>query len=91
MNTTATATKNQPRTLHEIAADIRRNWKDIRFNAKPYVDAMSQIFSAEPNAPYLAENAKGVVTGFLANAGTWRGAEAKRIKEELRKQYKIGK
>lgn len=71
------------RPLYEIAADIRKNWKNIYFGAVPYRDAMSELNTI--NDKYWADSAKSVVLYFLANASTWRGPDAKRIKAELKK------
>ena len=70
------------RPLYEIAADIRKNWKNIYFGAVPYRDAMSELNTI--NDKYYADSAKSVVLYFLANASTWRGPDAKRIKAELK-------
>ena len=77
------------RKLSEIAKDILQHWKNPYFGAKPYIQAMLLINSAEPNAPYLSESAEYIVAYFLANAITFRGEDAKRIKAELKKQYNI--
>ena len=77
------------RKLSEIAKDILQHWKNPYFGAKPYIQAMLLINSAEPNAPYLSESAEDIVAYFLANAATFRGEDAKRIKAELKKQYNI--
>lgn len=77
------------RKLSEIAKDILQHWKNPYFGAKPYIQAMLLINSAEPNAPYLSESAEDIVAYFLANATTFRGEDAKRIKAELKKQYNI--
>lgn len=70
------------RPLNEIAADIRRTWGDkIHFAAKPYLDAMADLDKITDT--YGAESAKSIVIYFLSNAGTWRGADARRIKAEL--------
>lgn len=71
------------RPLYEIAADIRKNWKNIYFGAVPYRDAMSELNTI--NDKYWADSAKSVVLYFLANASTWRGEDARRIKAELKK------
>ena len=77
------------RTLSEIAKDILQHWKNPYFGAKPYIQAMLLINSAEPDAPYLAESAEDIVAYFLANATSFRGEDARRIKAELKKQYHI--
>ena len=71
------------RPLYEIAADISKNWKNIYFGAVPYRDAMSELNTI--NDKYYADSAKSVVLYFLANASSWRGEDAKRIKAELKK------
>lgn len=77
MTTTTTV-----RPLSVIAADIRANWPKVNYAAKPYLDAMDALDSI--NDMYYADTAKSVVLYMLANANTWRGPEAKRIKAELR-------
>lgn len=75
-------TGNTVRPLHIIAAEIRQTWPNVYFGAVPYLDALSTI-DAITDAFY-AEDGKTQVAYFLANAGTWRGPDAKRIKNELR-------
>lgn len=70
------------RTLTAIATDIRKDWKNVYFGAKPYLDAMSTLDSVQDS--YYADSGKTIVRYFLANAGTWRGAKAREIKAELR-------
>jgi len=74
---------NAPRALSAIARDIRANWPKVNYAAKPYLDAMAQLGSI--NDKFYADSAKDVVLYFLANAGSWRGEDAKRIKAELKK------
>jgi hypothetical protein len=69
------------RPLHEIAREIRKDWQKPNYGAVPYLDAMSELNSIDDN--YYADSAKSVVLYFLANAQTWRGEVAKRIKKEL--------
>ena len=76
------------RTFAEIAQEIKQSWKNIYFGAKPYVDAMAKINSTDKNASYLFEDAESIVLYFLANATTWRGADARRIKAELKSMIK---
>ena len=79
----AKITKNiQNRPLYEIARDIRNDWKNPHFGAKPYLDAMATLDSIEDN--YGWDSAKSIVLYFLANASTWRGETAKKIKKELK-------
>lgn len=82
---TATApTAQQTRTFAAVAREIREKWPNTNYAAKPYLAALCEIHSSEPNAPYLAERADGVVRGFLANAGQFRGDDARRLKAELK-------
>ena len=70
------------RTLNEIAREIRADWKKVNFAAKPYLDAMASLGSLADCYGY--DTGRTIVLYFLANAGTWRGETAKRIKSELR-------
>lgn len=78
------AQKNNNRTFAEIATEIKQVWKKVYFCAQPYLDAMLTIKSADPNATYIMESADTIVRYFLANATTWRGEDARRIKAELK-------
>jgi hypothetical protein len=70
------------RPLHVIARDIRAHWPKVYFGAVPYLQAMAQLDNI--NDKYGFDDARGIVNYFLANAKTWRGEEAKRIKAELK-------
>lgn len=74
------------RTIREIAVEIRKDWKNVNFGAKPYLDAMHQL--QDMNSRYEFDSARSVVNYFLANASTWRGDTAKRIKKELNSMLK---
>lgn len=74
------------RSLSDIAQEIRRDWKNISYSAKPYLGAMSGLDSV--NDSYGADDGFTVVSYFLANAGTWKGDVAKRIKAELNAMLK---
>lgn len=76
-----------PRKLSEIAVDIRKHWKNPNFAAKPYISAMLQLNTINDN--YLYDSAKDIVLRFLANANTWRGEHAQRIKAELKQMAGI--
>ena len=85
---TAGPADKPPRALHEIARDIRNTWRtkdgrpNINYAAAPYLDAMSQLDKITDR--YICDDAKSIVIYFLGNAQHWRGADAKRIKAELR-------
>jgi len=70
------------RSLSTIAREIYRTWPKVNYAAKPYLDAMATLDSV--NDSYYYDSGKSVVLYFLANAGTWRGEDAKRIKAELK-------
>ncbi len=74
------------RKLSEIAAEIRKTWPKPYFGAVPYLDAMRSLSSINDN--YYEDSARSVVSYFLANAATWRGEDAKRIKKELNQMIK---
>lgn len=70
------------RTLHQIAAEIFQLWKKPYFGARPYLEAMLRLNSVDEVYGY--DTGKSIVTYFLANATTWRGEDARRIKSELK-------
>ena len=72
----------QNRPLSTIARDIKIDWKKPYFGAVPYLDAMRDL--NDINDKYGFDSARSIVLYFLANAGTWRGDTAKRIKAELK-------
>jgi hypothetical protein len=71
-----------PRPLSVIARDIRAHWPKVYFGAVPYLQAMAELNSI--NDKYIHDDARSIVNYFLANAGTWRGDDARRIKAELK-------
>jgi hypothetical protein len=70
------------RPLYEIAREIEKDWKRPYFGAVPYLEAMGYLNSIEDN--FIEDSGKSVVLYFLANAGTWRGEVARRVKTELK-------
>ena len=71
------------RPLYKIAYDIFATWPTCRTSpAQPYLRAMAALTSIHDT--YGADSAKSVVLYFLANAGAWRGEDARRIKAELK-------
>ena len=73
----------QKRPLSVIAQEIRSDWKNVNYAAKPYLDAMSQMDKVTDNFYY--DTGKSIVMYFLSNARSWRGPKAKEIKAELKK------
>lgn len=77
---------NNPRPIYIIAIDIRKDWKKPYFGAIPYLDAMCNL--QEVTDHYGADSAKSIILYFLANANTWRGEVARRVKKELKEMVK---
>lgn len=74
------------RKIQEIASEILQDWKKPYFGAIPYIEAMLQLNTIHDD--YYLDTAESVVIYFLANAQTWRGETARRIKAELREMLK---
>ena len=72
------------RTFQRIARDIKSTWLNVYFGAVPYLEAMLTLDTTDPNAPYYYDTAGDIVRYFLANAQTFRGADARRLKAELK-------
>jgi len=70
------------RPLQTIAADIEQHWPKVNYAAAPYLNALFALNSI--NDKYGLEDADGIIRRFLFNASTWRGEDAKRIKQELK-------
>ena len=70
------------RTLSTIARDVRRDWSNVNYAAKPYLAAMGQLDRISD--PFHYDSGESVVRYFLSNASAWRGDTAKRIKAELK-------
>jgi hypothetical protein len=73
------------RPICEIAAEIRRCWRPpgrIYFGAVPYLEAMADLCHVDDF--YGADSARSVVVYFLANAHSFRGPDARRLKAELK-------
>lgn len=70
------------RPIYEIALEIRSLWKKPYFGAVPYLDAMVHLDTIQDY--YFMDSAKEVILYFLANASTFRGEDAKRLKKELK-------
>lgn len=82
MSKRASFARRAGRPLHEIARDIRRDWKNVHFAAVPYLQAMSQLDSV--NDSYFEDDGASIVRYFLSNSNSWRGPVAKEIKAELK-------
>jgi hypothetical protein len=71
------------RPLHDIAREIRADWKKVYFGAVPYLEALGSLDSVDD--AYGADPAAHIVRYFLSNAGAWRGPVAREIKAELKR------
>jgi len=68
--------------ISEYAQEIRSDWKKPYFGAVPYIEAMETLNSINDN--YYFDSGKSIVRYFLANASTWKGETARRVKAELK-------
>jgi len=74
------------RSISVIANEIRKDWSNVYFGAKPYLSAM--LFLDSINDNYGCDSAKSTISYFLSNAKTWKGEKAREIKKELNKMIK---
>lgn len=72
------------RTFQQIARDIKSVWLNVYFGAVPYLETMLTLDTSDPNDMYLYDTAGDIVRYFLANAQTFRGADANKLKAELK-------
>lgn len=72
------------RTFKRIAQDIKSTWLNVYFGAIPYLEALLELDTSDPNERYLFDTAGDIARYFLANAQTFRGADARRLKAELK-------
>jgi hypothetical protein len=74
--------------LGKLAESIAVDWKNVWFGARPYLDAMLTLDSINQN--FGLDSGREIVTYFLANAQTYRGENARRLKAELHRRLKGG-
>lgn len=74
----------EKRTFQQIAIDIESIWLNVYFGAVPYLEALLKLDTTNPSALYGIETAGDIARYFLANAQTFRGTHAKKLKEELK-------
>lgn len=75
--------------LYELAREIRRDWKNINYAARPYLDAMSDLIELTDAFNYESyDSGANIVRYFLSNASSWRGQRAREIKAELNRRLK---
>lgn len=70
------------RPIYKIAHEIQDDWKKVNYAAKPYLNAMYGLSDIRDS--FHQDSARSILTYFLANASTWRGETAKRIKQEIK-------
>lgn len=70
-----------PRPIWAIANDIIALWKNPYYGAVPYLSAMRDLGSITES--YGEDSGRSIVLYFLANANTFRGEDARRLKAEL--------
>lgn len=69
------------RPIMAIASEICTHWPRPYFGAVPYLEAMFSLRTVQDM--YGLDTGESIVQYFLANATTWRGEHAKRLKAEL--------
>ena len=74
------------RTIRSIAREIRRDWTNVNYAAKPYLDAMMGLDSIDDT--YMNDSGRNIVAYFLSNSGQWKGDVAREIKKELKSLLK---
>ena len=75
--------KKEVRSLSEIAIEIREDWSNVNYAAKPYLSAMLTLDGISDK--FMLDSGRSVVLYFLSNASSWRGQKAREIKLELKK------
>jgi hypothetical protein len=71
------------RKLFEVCLEIRREWKPkVSPYALPYLQAMESLDNLKQN--YICDSGVSCALYFLANAQSFKGEAAKRIKLELK-------
>ena len=69
-------------SISVIAREISREWKNVNYAAKPYLQAMLYVDTATDKYGY--DSADNLVRYFLANASGYRGEAAKAHKAALK-------
>jgi hypothetical protein len=80
---------NELVSVSEIAHAIANDWQNVNPYAVDYLNAMKEIRSINDN--YYAESAHSVILYFLADAGTYRGENARTYKALLKDLLKENK
>ena len=72
--------------IYELATIIHNDWVKPNYAAVPYIEAMLSLENIEDF--YGLDSARSVVSYFLSNAASWRGAEARAVKAELKRRVR---
>lgn len=75
---------DKKRTFQQIAKDIKSIWLNVYSGAVPYLEALLTLDTSDPNDVYFYDTAGDIVRYFLANAQTFKGTDAERLKAELK-------
>ncbi len=71
-----------PRSISEIAREIKKEWVNPSSSAIPYINAMLTMNTIDDNYGY--DTARDIITYFMRNATHFKGEAARRIKSELK-------
>lgn len=71
-------------SIDGLARMAAKDWKNVNYAAKPYLQAMFSLNTVDDNYGY--DSGKSIVMYFLSNAASWRGETAKAVKKELKKR-----
>jgi hypothetical protein len=74
------------RKINEIATEIKKDWTNVNYAAKPYLQAMLGLENKEDK--YFLDTGKSIVLYFLSNASGYRGHKARELKKELKQLIK---
>ena len=70
------------RPIYKIAQEIMLIWPNVYFGAKPYLIAMLAL--TDINSKYGMDSSESIISYFLSNSSSFRGPEAKKLKNELK-------
>lgn len=76
------------RTFAAVAREIKATWTKPYFGAVPYLEALEKCETTDKDATYICERVKDLVPYLLCNMTTFRGADARRLKAELKEMIK---
>jgi len=74
--------EKQTRPIYKIAKEIKLNWPKPYYGAVPYISAMLNLETIKDH--YYQDSAPTIINYFLANATTWKGEAARKLKTELK-------